>query len=46
MNISIADRPALILIDIHKAFDDIACWGGQRNYGNAEVNAGELLNIW
>jgi len=46
MNISIADRPALILMDIQKAFDNIAYWGGQRNNDNAEANAGELLKIW
>ena len=46
MNISIVDRPALILMDIQKAFENIAYWGGQRNNDNAEVNASELLKIW
>lgn len=46
MNISKSDRPALILIDIQKAFDNIEYWGGQRNNPNAEINASELLNIW
>ena len=46
MNISIADRPALILMDFQKAFDNIAYWVGQRNNANAEANAGELLKIW
>jgi len=46
MNISKTDRPALLLIDIQKGFDDINYWGGQRNNLNAEKNAGELLNIW
>jgi len=46
MNISIADRPALILMDIQKAFDNIAYWGGQRNNDSAEANAAELLKIW
>jgi nicotinamidase-related amidase len=46
MNISILDRPALILMDIQKAFDNIAHWGGQRNNDNAEANAAELLKIW
>jgi len=46
MNISIEDRPALILMDIQKAFDNIAFWGGQRNNVNAEAKAAELLNIW
>jgi len=46
MNISIVDRPAFILMDIQKAFDNIAYWGGQRNNDNAEANAAELLKIW
>ena len=46
MNISKSDRPALILIDIQKAFDNIDYWGGQRNNLNAEINASVLLNIW
>lgn len=46
MNISKSDRPALILIDIQKAFYDVQYWGGQRNNPDAEINAGELLNVW
>lgn len=46
MNISIVDRPALILMDIQRAFDNIAYWGGQRNNDMAEANASELLRIW
>lgn len=46
MSISKFARPALILIDIQKAFDDLEYWGGQRNNLNAETNARELLNIW
>ena len=46
MNISRSDRPALILVDIQKAFDDIEYWGGQRNNPDAEKNAGELLKLW
>ena len=46
MSISKSDRPALLLIDIQKGFDDIAYWGGQRNNPNAENKAAELLNIW
>lgn len=46
MNISISDRPALILIDIQKAFDNVEYWGGQRNNPNAEMNASELLSSW
>lgn len=46
MEISTQDKPALILIDIQKAFDDIDYWGGQRNNLNAEDNSGKLLNFW
>jgi len=46
MSISKSDRPALLLIDIQKGFDDIDYWGGQRNNPNAEIKASELLKIW
>ena len=46
MSISKLDKPALILIDIQKAFDNLEYWGGQRNNINAENNASELLTIW
>lgn len=46
MSISKSNKPALILIDIQKAFDNIEYWGGQRNNLNAESNAGELLTLW
>jgi len=46
MNISRTDRPALILVDIQKGFDNIEYWGGQRNNPDAEENAGELLRLW
>jgi nicotinamidase-related amidase len=46
MCISTTDRPALILIDIQKGFDNIEYWGGQRNNLNAEINISELLKIW
>jgi nicotinamidase-related amidase len=46
MSIKKTDRPALILIDIQKAFDNIEYWGGQRNNLNAEENASELLRLW
>ncbi len=38
--------PALLLIDIQRAFDDIAYWGGQRNNPQAEAQAGRLLAFW
>ncbi len=46
MTISKTDRPALILIDIQKGFEDIEYWGGQRNNPNAEENASEILKLW
>jgi nicotinamidase-related amidase len=46
MSISIADRPALLLIDIQKGFDNINYWGGQRNNPEAELRASELLQLW
>jgi nicotinamidase-related amidase len=41
-----SERPALILVDIQKGFEDIAYWGGQRNNPDAELRASELLRIW
>ena len=46
MNISKADRPALILIDIQKALDDEEYWGGNRNNPDAEKNTRKLLDYW
>ena len=46
MSISKKDRPALLLVDIQKGFDNIEYWGGQRNNPDAEENAGELLRLW
>jgi nicotinamidase-related amidase len=46
MSISRTDRPALILVDIQKGFDNIEYWGGQRNNPHAEENARELLQLW
>ncbi len=39
-------NPALILIDIQKAFEDLEYWGGQRNNLDAEKKAGKLLAFW
>jgi len=46
MNINKEDRPALILVDIQKGFDNIEYWGGERNNPDAEENASELLKTW
>jgi nicotinamidase-related amidase len=46
MSISRTDRPALLLVDIQKGFDNIEYWGGQRNNPDAEENACELLQLW
>lgn len=40
------ERPALLLIDIQKAFHQLDYWGGSRNNPNAEANASKLLTIW
>lgn len=39
-------QPALILIDIQKAFLDEEYWGGNRNNKDAEEIAGKILNKW
>jgi len=39
-------KPALILIDIQKAFLDEEYWGGNRNNKNAEIICGKILNKW
>jgi len=46
MSITKSGRPALILVDIQKGFEDIEYWGGQRNNPDAELRASELLKIW
>src|SRR5882672_7422023 len=46
MSIAKADKPALILVDIQKGFENIEYWGGQRNNPDAELRASELLKIW
>jgi len=39
-------KPALLLIDIQKAFLDETYWGGNRNNKDAEVVCGQILNTW
>jgi nicotinamidase-related amidase len=39
-------KPALILIDIQKAFLKIENWGGGRNNPKAEANMEKLLKYW
>ncbi|MDG3581634.1 cysteine hydrolase family protein [Galbibacter pacificus] len=39
-------RPALLLIDFQKAFNDEAYWGGNRNNKDAEKNAEKILLKW
>jgi nicotinamidase-related amidase len=44
--ISKKDKPALLLIDLQKGFDNLSYWGGQRNNPGAEKKAGDLLKSW
>jgi nicotinamidase-related amidase len=46
MSLTRSNRPALLLIDIQKGFEDINYWGGQRNNPAAELKASELLQLW
>jgi nicotinamidase-related amidase len=46
MSLSKLDKPALLLIDIQKGFDNLEYWGGERNNLNAEYNASKLLQLW
>jgi len=46
MHISSIERPALILVDIQRGFDNIEYWGGQRNNPCAEENASHILQLW
>lgn len=39
-------KPALILIDIQKAFLDEEYWGGNRNNKDAEIICGKILYKW
>jgi nicotinamidase-related amidase len=39
-------KPALILVDVQKAFLDDEYWGGNRNNKDAELICGKILNKW
>ncbi len=39
-------NPALILVDVQKAFLDEDYWGGNRNNKTAEIICGKILNKW
>lgn len=39
-------KPALILIDLQKGWEDTAHWGGNRNNPDAEAIAVNLLGLW
>jgi len=39
-------KPALLLIDLQKGFDDEAYWGGNRNNKDAEEKAAQILAKW
>ncbi len=39
-------KPALILVDVQKAFLDEEYWGGNRNNKNAEIICGKILEKW
>lgn len=40
------NKPALLLIDLQKGFEDEAYWGGNRNNKNAEEKAAQILEKW
>ncbi len=46
MIISKDNKPALLLIDIQKGFEDIQYWGTERNNVDAETNVETLLTLW
>ncbi len=39
-------KPALILVNVQKAFFDEEYWGGNRNNKNAELVCGKILEKW
>lgn len=42
----IQEKPALLLVDIQKGFEDEAYWGGNRNNRDAEEKCAQLLAAW
>ncbi|WP_375560165.1 cysteine hydrolase family protein [Bernardetia sp. OM2101] len=40
------NNPALILVDVQKAFMDEEYWGGNRNNKSAEIVCGKILDKW
>lgn len=46
MNFVRNERPALLLVDIQKGFDNLEYWGGHRNNPYAEERASQLLEHW
>ncbi|MEL7588536.1 MAG: cysteine hydrolase family protein [Prolixibacteraceae bacterium] len=40
------NKPALILIDVQKAFTEEMNWGAERNNKDAELYCGKILNTW
>lgn len=39
-------NPALLIIDVQRAFEDEAYWGGNRNNPSAEKLCGDILQTW
>lgn len=42
----IKEKPALLLVDIQKGFENEAYWGGNRNNRDAEEKCAQLLMVW
>jgi len=40
------EKPALLLVDIQKGFDNEVYWGGNRNNKDAEEKCAQLLQLW